>query len=255
MFGGGVAVRSPGHSLIGGFLHVAGGPSAKIAILTCGSEEAAEINGIYWQLLADLGATQMVSPIINNREEADLPSTAAHIAEADAVFVAGGAQSKLIERLAGTASERAMIAVLEKGGLLSGTSCGASIYGNPVILDGGTSNKHMRPHMIEICAGFNIMGADIMVDTHCSSRGRFPRILSLLMEHPQVLAIGLDEDTAIYVEANGMGTIWGYNAAYIFDATSASADRTRMAASGMRIHCLRDGDRFDLPSRTPIFRT
>ena len=75
LFGGGKAVRSPGHGLLAGFLAAAGGPNARIVILTAGTGEPAEINEIYWQLLAAIGATNLVAPIINTREDAEQEST------------------------------------------------------------------------------------------------------------------------------------------------------------------------------------
>jgi cyanophycinase len=252
LFGGGAAIRSPGHPFLGAFVEAAGGVSAQILILTCGSDEAAEINGIYWELFASLGATRLVSPIINSREEADQQSVFDMIAASQAVFIAGGAQSKLMEKLSGTAAERAIHTVYANGGLLGGTSCGASIFGDPMILDGGFSDRHLRKHMIDTSVGFNMLGHPAAVDTHCSSRARLPRMLALLIEHPQVLGIGMDEDTGLFIDSNGMARVMGYNAVFFVSAKKARADAERMSVSGIELCALRDGDRYDLRSRKQV---
>ena len=252
LFGGGAAIRSPGHPFLGQFVEKAGGPQIQIAILTAGSEEAAEINAIYWQLFTELGVSRLLSPIINNREDANQDSIAHLVAESDAIFIAGGAQSKLIMNLAGTAIERAIRDVHAKGGLLGGTSSGSSLFGHPLILDGGTRDSHLLKGMIEYCGGFEMIGGDSAVDTHCSSRGRFPRLLSLLIEHPSIQAIGMDEDTALFIDPNGIASVFGYNSVYILDALAGSTNADHFCASGIQIHCLRNDDRYDIVARKKL---
>jgi cyanophycinase len=252
LFGGGPAIRTSGQPFLADFVAKAGGPHVQITILTAGSDEAAEINGIYWQLFAELGVTNLVAPRVDTREDANVDWVVQKVAESDALFVAGGAQSKLIEKLAGTAMERAIRDIHAKGGLLGGTSSGASVFGHPLILDGGTLDSHLRKGMVEYCGGFEMIGGNSVVDTHCSSRGRFPRLISLLIEHPWAQVIGIDEDTALFIDPDGIASASGNNTVYIFDALTANTNPVHFCGSNFQLHCLKAGDRYNLVTRQKL---
>lgn len=250
LMGGGAAIRSPGQPFLRDFVDKAGGPDKQICIITAGSDEGPEINAIYWDLFQEVGVTRMVSPNINEREDADDEGLAKLVEESDGVFIAGGSQQNLIHRLSETAIENAIVQVFNRGGLLGGTSSGASLFGHPMILEGGTVDRHLRHDMIEYCRGFDLMGANVSVDTHCSSRGRIPRLLSLLLRHPELQVIGMDEDTCLYIDENKIGTVVGYHSIYVLDGSIARINHERLSASDVRIQCLRHGDRYDIANRT-----
>jgi len=258
LVGGGPAIRTLGDPLIGRFLFEAGGTDAIITIITAGSDEAALANADYWEAFTHMGVTNLYSPQIHSRADAEDWPMANRIADSTAVYIAGGAQSKLMERIGGTPVFKAIVHVLEKGGLIGGTSCGASIMGNPMILDGGFADKHIRRDMIEVCEGFNILGSETSVDTHCSSRGRFPRIMALLHSYPSVQVVGLDENTVIIVR-DGIAEIAGYNTAYIFDGREIhpahphqSGGFPHICAAGLKLYALMEGDRWNLFDRRPV---
>src|SRR5206468_2816054 len=158
-------------------------------------------NACYWDIFMGLGVSDLLSPKITCRKDAQDEQIADRVAESTAVFIAGGAQAKLLERIGGTAMERAIREVWERGGLLGGTSAGASVFSELMIVDGGTNDKHLRRGMIDVAKGFDLLGFETAVDTHCSSRGRIPRIVSLLISNPSLQAIGIDEDTALFIDS------------------------------------------------------
>ncbi|MEW6732373.1 MAG: cyanophycinase [Acidobacteriota bacterium] len=264
LIGGGPAARTLGDPLINRFVEAAGGSQANLTIITAGSEEPESVNACYWEIFATLGVTNLFSPKIVCPADAEVSDIAQRVAQSSAVFIAGGAQGKLAERLAGTAIAAAIEQVYHQGGILGGTSAGASIFGNIMILDGGTGDKHLRHNMIDVGIGFGLLGPAIAIDTHCSSRGRVPRIISLLINHPELLAIGIDEDTVLFVGSDGIAEVAGYNAVYIFDSSASNIadnraiclDSTpRLSISGITLHCLTRGDRFDLALRQPVLTT
>jgi cyanophycinase len=258
LWGGGAALRTAGQPYLQRFVQEAGGPGASIAILTAGSEEAAEANATYWELFEQAGVQRLISPRIDSRQQAQEESVADMVSDCGAVFIAGGAQSKLIRRLAGTALDRALRRVLNKGGIIGGTSAGTSVLGDPVILEGANVNYHLREQMIEFSAGFNLLPGNASIDTHCSSRGRFPRIIALLIERPWAQGIGIDEDTGLILNGDGIVEVLGENGAYFFDARN-SASRCSVATEGRHLcmtdillHCLRAGDHYDLVARKKL---
>jgi cyanophycinase len=261
LIGGGPAARTLGEPLLEQFITAAGGKQAEITIITAGSEEPEEVNACYWDIFTALGVNTLFSPKITCRAEAEDPAIAARIVSSSAVFIAGGAQTKLVERLLATAVATAIAEVFARGGILSGTSAGASIFAHPMILEGGTVNRHLRHEMIDIGPGLGLLGNNIAVDTHCSSRGRIPRLVSLLLNHPDVQVIGIDEDTALFIHNDGVAEVIGHHAVYLLDGLSSSiAEKSRsngnisptLSISEIKLHCLTNGARYDIINRQTI---
>lgn len=256
LVGGGPAARAPGEPFMQRFIDEAGGSETRLTIITAGTADPEEVNGCYWDIFTRLGVRHLFSPKITCREDAEQSWLFDRIAESTAIFIAGGSQEKLADRLNGTAVEYSIRAVLERGGILGGTSSGSSIYGGPMILEGGTVDRHLRHNMIETGRGFGIIGEDVSIDTHCSSRGRVPRNLSLLIDQPDSQIIAIDEDTVFYID-NGYAEVMGYNAVYILDGRHSSAahrdpDSDHLCAANVLLHCLMQGDQYDLNTRQPL---
>lgn len=259
LVGGGPAARTLGEPFMSRFVEEAGGHNANLTIITAGTADPAEVNACYWEIFSSFGITNLFSPKIFCREHAEAEWLESRIAESTAVFIAGGAQALLSERLGNTPVERGIRAVFDRGGIVSGTSSGASIFGGPMILEGGTVDRHLRHDMIEVGYGFAMLGHDIAVDTHCSSRGRVPRNVALWVENPSLQSIAIDEDTVLFVHEDGVGEVMGYNAVYILDNYEANCVHDKeteslnhLCMTNIKLHCLMRGDRYHLASRQPI---
>lgn len=261
LVGGGPLVRSLGEPLMGYFIDEAGGKDAHIMIITAGTNDPADVNACYWEIFESWGIKKLFSPKIFSREDAEADWLYEKIIECTGVFIAGGSQYKLSQRLNATPVEAGIRTILERGGVVGGTSSGASIFAGPMILSGGNNDAHLRQDMVEVGQGFAMLGKDILVDTHCASRGRLPRIISFLTEHPNVLAIGLDEDTALLIDTEGNVKVLGSNAAYVLDginivnAHSLAINDGHLCASGINLHALTSGDEFSLKDRKPLINT
>lgn len=257
LVGGGPAVRSLGEPLMGHFINEAGGENARVMIITAGTNDPSDVNACYWEIFESWGVRNLFSPKIFSREDAEASWLYDKVIECTGVFIAGGSQYKLSQRLNGTPVEAGIRFILEKGGVVGGTSSGASIYAGPMILSGGNNDAHLRRDMVDVGQGFGMLGDNILVDTHCASRGRLTRIISFLIEAPKVLAIGLDEDTALMIDTNGEAKVLGDNGAYFLDASNmTNAHKGNVAdghlcASGISLHALTSGDSFDLKTRKP----
>jgi cyanophycinase len=96
------------------------------------------------------------------------------------------------------------------------------------------------------------------VDTHFNQRGRVSRLLAIFASNPQVLGVGLDEDTAVHVELGRRLRVVGSGAALIFDGrvthTNAAEARREdvLALFDSRIHVLPSGYGFDLDRVRPL---
>lgn len=255
LIGGGPLAWEMGNPLMRRFVQEAGGSNADIALLTAGSDDPEGANEVYWHMFLDLGAGSVFSPAIRNREDALDGGIAERMQQSTAVFIAGGSQENLTARLAGTPVEQALRDLHARGGLLAGTSSGSSILGHPMILDGGNRDKHLREGMIDIGDGFAILADHIAIDTHFSSRGRVPRNLALLRRFPHAMAIGIDEDTALLIDAGRQGEVIGRHAVYVLDLAHSpppAGDRANPGVHHVALHCLTEGERFDLRQRQPL---
>ncbi|MBI4851931.1 MAG: cyanophycinase [Acidobacteria bacterium] len=260
LVGGGPAVRSLGEPLMGHFINEAGNNDAHIMIITAGTNDPSDVNACYWEIFESWGVKKLFSPKIFSREDAQADWLYKRIIECSGVFIAGGSQYKLSQRLNNTPVEEGIRKVLEGGGVVGGTSSGASIFAGPMILSGGNNDAHLRRDMVELGAGFAMLGEDILIDTHCASRGRLPRIISFLTEQPNVLSIGLDEDTALLIDREGNTKILGSNAAYFLDGSQMTLTHKKLpndehlCASKITLHALTSGDEFSLKERKPLIK-
>lgn len=250
MIGGGPAARTYYRPFLSRFVETAGGKDAKITILTAGSDEPQWANVDYWEILTGEGLRHLYSPLIADREAAKDEAMAEQIAASDGIYIAGGSQAAFMERLENTPTEDALRTVLKRGGILAGTSSGASVFGDVMILTGGTVDRHLRKDMIETGGGFGMLGENISVDTHCSSRGRLPRNIALLIDRPELQIIGIDEDTALYVDENGRAEVFGEHAVYILNGTGSRPGK--LSIRDVTLHCLTEGDGYDIKNRQPI---
>jgi cyanophycinase len=99
---------------------------------------------------------------------------------------------------------------------------------------------------------------DTVVDTHFNQRGRVSRLLAIFATNPQVLGVGLDEDTAVQVELGRRLRVVGSGAALVFNGrvthtNAAEAGRDDvLALFDSKIHVLPDGYGFDLDRMRPL---
>jgi cyanophycinase len=132
----------------------------------------------------------------DNRSQADTAGFTRVLEKAAGVWIAGGAQGRLTRRYGQTRVERLLRKVLERGGVVGGTSAGASVMSELMISQGSKYEAVLG-------RGFGL-STKLVIDQHFSERGRFPRLLGVLEENPGNIGLGIDEDTAVIVQDNRM---------------------------------------------------
>ena len=125
-----------------------------------------------------------------SRARADEPGFARPLEEATGVWFSGGDQSRVTEVYLGTAVERALHAVLDRGGVIGGTSAGAAIMSR-VMITGGQAKA-------TVGTGFGFLPGAV-VDQHALRRNRVNRLLGVLADHPDLVGVAVDEATALVV--------------------------------------------------------
>jgi cyanophycinase len=192
------------------------------------------------------------------REEAEAREPAAAVDRATGVFMTGGNQLRLSMVVAGTRLGAALLAAHRRGAVVGGTSAGASALSAHMVAFGGPGEvpKQRLAHM---SAGLGLLPGAV-IDQHFSQRNRLGRLLLLVAESPSQLGIGIDEDTAAVITPDGVLEVLGKGTVTVVDGSKAQSDafevraRRPVLVSGVVLHALPPGYRFDLGARVLLPR-
>ncbi|WP_182523459.1 cyanophycinase [Nocardioides dongkuii] len=253
------------------FVARSGGDRARIAVVPTASSLGHEVVEVYDALFRSEGAAEVVAVRPESRDDAHDPALVAALAGATGIFMTGGNQLKLSAIVCGTPLGDAIVEAHERGVVVAGTSAGASIQSSHMVAFGvGGSTPKQR--MTQVAAGLGLLESSV-IDQHFDQRNRYGRLLMIVAQSPQLLGIGVDEDTAAIVEheparddEDGVGErqvlrVLGRGAVTVFDpsriVTNAfEAKRSApLLASGVVLHVLPEGSAFDLGSRTLLPRS
>lgn len=228
-------------SIYARFVDLAGGPDAPIVVIPTAG--AGEHYDRYWRGLRPfraLGVSNLTVLHTRDRSVANSDSFVQPLKEARGVWFSGGRQWRLADAYLHTKVHEALWEVLERGGVIGGSSAGATIQGSYLVRgDTKTNTIMMGDH--EEGMGFLRQSA---IDQHVLKRNRHFDLVSVIEKHPDLLGIGIDENTAIVVQGDWFEVIGqSYVAIY---------DYRRRLDSGGRFYFLAPGDRFNLKTREPF---
>jgi cyanophycinase len=239
------------------FVELAGGDQARIIVCSSPSGEAEEAFEAYRKVFEELGVAEVIPAVIEERNEADVPELLEAVKRATGVFFTGGDQLKLVALIAGTHfSEGIRDRLFHDGMIVAGTSAGAAAMSG-VMLIGGSDEGSVRRADVSLAPGLGLW-RDTVVDTHFNQRGRVSRLMTVFAHNPQVLGIGIDENSAVEVELGERFTVLGENAVMVFNGhvTHSSApkasDEDVLALTDALVHVLPRGYGFDLQTHRPI---
>ncbi len=239
------------------FVRLAGGRGrARIVVVPTASSVEPEMVAVYTDLFTRLGAVEVKAVRPVNRTMADDPTMAAETASATGIFMTGGNQLKLSQWLTGTALGDAVNAAHQRGTVVGGTSAGASVMSTHMISLGG-EGVTPRHRTSQLSAGLGLLDG-VIVDQHFDQRARFGRLMSLVATSPNLLGIGIDENTAAVVTEKRWMEVVGAGSVFVVDARHATSDAHEarggapLLLSGAVVHTLPAGSRFDLERRTLV---
>jgi len=231
--------------------------SGKLVISTLASDYGDELWDVYRKLFSSMGVKHIKHLGIDHRDDSSKDPRLDILADTTAVFFTGGDQLKITTRLGGAALGERIEEIYRSGGIVAGTSAGATALGEMMLVGhpGGGINKvgdvlHMTPGLG--------LAKNMIIDQHFSERGRIRRLLGSVAQNPRMLGVGVDEDTAVVVENDGKFYAIGSGAVYVVDGhdlsytniSQASFSRA-LSVFGVKLHILSNGDRFDMNNRQP----
>ena len=233
------------------FIELAGGNGAPIVYIpTASGDIGDEVREMRADILRNLGATNVSVMHTTDPSRANTKSFAKPLRTARGVWFGGGRQWRLVDAYEGTLTEQLFRDVLERGGVIGGSSAGATIQGS-YLARGDTGNNQIMVGNHEVGFGFI---SNVAIDQHHIARNRHFDMFPILDRYPHLLGVGIDEGTAIEVSGNEFHVLGaGYVA--IYDGTFWSREGSRLKQlpeMNWLFYFLRPGDRYNLAERSVI---
>lgn len=237
------------------FIKLSGGEEARIAIVpTASSIESAGLR--YKALFMAMGVTSAEVVYIGSRDDANHAENLDLIANATGIFLTGGNQMRLSSIIGGTQLEKMVRDRHEAGATVAGTSAGASILSAHMVAM-GASGATPKLRMAQMFAGFGLI-SNVIIDQHFRQRDRIGRLLALVAGNPGLLGVGIDEDTSVVIDNDGILRVVGRHSVTIVDGSHMQSDIFEVKRYGditisdARLHVLGSGKRFDMNARTML---
>ncbi|UNC90691.1 cyanophycinase [Candidatus Contubernalis alkaliaceticus] len=236
---------------------LAGGDSADLAVLTTASEKPEETGESYKLVFKKLGLSEVSIFDISNRQDANNKRIVNELAKKTGIFFTGGDQLRITSILGGTLLGKTLLQMYRLGVVIAGTSAGASVMSDTMII-GGDSDEAPHISTLSLAPGLGFLEESV-VDQHFAQRGRIGRLLSVIACNPNILGIGIDEDTAVVVFPRGELEVIGSNSVTILDGTRVeysnvselSDGKQSLSITGVTLHALSSGARYSLKDRMP----
>jgi cyanophycinase len=264
------AAPSGGHLLlIGGgerppevmraFVRLAGGPDAPIVLIptasedpTAGPERAAEFRD-QW------GCTDVSVLEVRSCADASRPDYVAAAERARGIYFLGGDQTRIVNAFEGSPLLAAIARAFAAGATLGGTSAGTACM-SALMITGEGDFDVITADNVELWPGLGFFRG-VIVDQHFVARRRQNRLLSVILEHPALVGVGVDEETAVWVRPDGTFEVLGRGTVTVVDAAGAAVVRAPgapghdvLGGHGLRVDLLVAGDAYSIPARTVVPR-
>lgn len=174
-------------------------------------------------------------------EVADTEKFIEPLKTATAIWFSGGRQWRTMDAYLGTKAAEAFHEVYRQGGVIAGSSAGATVQGSYLVRGAPEGNQIMMAKGHEVGFGFL---PNTAIDQHAIKRGRLKDMIPVIETHPQLLGIAIDEGTALLV-TGGIASVMGQTKVAIYDAN-------RWATDEQRYFFLEKGEELDLETRKKI---
>ncbi|MCG3161408.1 MAG: Peptidase E [Acidobacteria bacterium] len=221
------------------FIALAGGPEANIVYIPTAAEDQALNRQTGDESPKLFGLKNVTVLHTRDRNVANTEKFAAPLRKATGVWFGGGRQWRLVDSYLDTLVHKELLAVLERGGVIGGSSAGATIQGSYLVRGAREGNTIMMAKGYEAGLGFL---KNTAIDQHINTRKRENDLNEVIAAHPELLGVGLYESTAIVVQGDKFEVIG--------DGKVAITDGKEH--DGKKYYLLSAGERFDLKARARL---
>lgn len=252
---GGAEDKSHDRIILRRFVEMSGNGTGRIAVIPTASR-LPNAGHQYRRIFHDLGTSDVEILDIRNRASADDEEMAAVIRESTGVFLTGGNQNRLARILRDSAVAEAIKERQECGVPVAGTSAGASVMSS-VMVAGGQSGPTPRRKMAKLSDGLGLIDS-VIIDQHFTERNRVSRLVAMVSQHPGLLGLGIDEDTAALIHPDGVIEVIGRGSVLVVDGSRMDTNIEDLNGSSPPtianavIHFIAEGGRYSLDDRLVV---
>ncbi|GAC1344601.1 MAG: hypothetical protein NVSMB14_08290 [Isosphaeraceae bacterium] len=193
-------------------LELAGGPKAHVVLIPNASRDKSAWP-IMVQRWVDAGAENVV--VVDSTHPAKAVET---VQSADLIWIRGGSQTLFMDSLQGTGVPEAIRTRFQQGAIIAGTSAGAAVMSD-LMIAGWTRNADQRT--LRTAHGLGLW-PETIVDQHFLRRARTDRLKGIVLQHPELVGIGIDEATAVLVNGREF-EVMGASKVIVLDARKGNA--------------------------------
>jgi len=238
------------------FVELAGGSEAVIVVFPTASGEP-DTGDYYRDLFGGYGCTKVAVADVRSNDDAEDSALAAEVRDAGGIWFAGGDQTRITNALLDTAVGRAVEAAFVSGAVVGGTSAGTACQSGLMITGNGDFTV-ITADNVELWRGLGLFRG-VIVDQHFVARRRHNRLISVVLEHPELIGVGVDEATAVWVRPDGTFKVLGEGWVMVFDASEATVNRAdrgeqdvALGVHDLTTHVLLPGEVFDINLRRVV---
>lgn len=228
-----------------------------LVIATVATECPGEVADKYKKVFSSLNIHNIKVLDITSREDSFKKKNISILSEAKLIFFTGGDQLRITSLMGGTPLYKLLNSKLQEGSYIVGTSAGASVMSDTMILEGQDEDPPKKSN-VNMSPGFGFI-KNVVIDQHFEQRGRIGRLLTVVAQNPETLGIGIDENTAIIANYKDEIQVIGEGAVYFIDGSdifytdiSNQNEHSVLSIYGIKLHVLKNGDKFSLTSKVPI---
>jgi cyanophycinase len=247
---------SPDGDALGAFFRLSGADhGAPVVGFTTASSNPRRAAELWRRDFESVGVHNVEIPIVDTRDKANDQGIADLVSGASGVFLGGGDQVHLIATLSGTVVGEAIRDAFLAGAVVAGTSAGAAALTETTMAGGEVDDEGNEVEMY-IGPGLGLLCFRTLIDTHFAQRRRLHRLFVAIAGYPQLLGLGIDEDTGLVVHGS-IGEVVGKGGVTFvdgrdtvrYDNASKVTKGGELTLSHLRVGLVGTGQRFDLEAR------
>ena len=260
----GGALKADNDEVWNRLIALAGGRGARFVVFGTAAEDPEASAKQVVEQLQRRGAVAEALPVAPKFSWVDLNKVVrdaaliAKVRNARGIFFTGGSQERIVDVLNPGGHPTPMLDaiwdVYRRGGVVAGTSAGAAVMSTVMFRDAPSVVSILKGQWEEgkqIDRGLGFVGPDLFVDQHFLKRGRFGRMVPLMLAKGYKLGLGVDENSAAVIRGDEV-EILGHKGALLVDLGEASSDRQLgvFNLKNAKLTYLDHGDRMNLRTRS-----
>jgi len=232
-----------------------GGQDAFIVVIPTASRIPREVGNNYIEAFGKLGCTNVHVMDIREREESEDQQNIDLIQKADCLMFSGGNQSNITEKIGDTTIHKILLERYANDKIvIAGTSAGAMCMSKEMIT-GGSAKESFVKGAVGMADGMGFI-PNLIIDSHFIRRGRFGRLAEAVAKFPDLLGVGLAENTGLVIKDCNTFEVIGSGMVILFDPSKLRHNNQKvlemgepMSLSNLKTHVLSNGDRFNIRKR------